>query len=390
MKVATLNLGSSTVKLSLAEVTDGDVEVTLRHSAVLQSCGGKDEDLAEALRAALEDAGIAPGAVDAVGHRIVHGGTRFVEPARIDAELEEAVEALSRFAPLHNPAALAGVRAARDHFPDRPMVALFDTAFHADRPEASMHYGLPRELADSLGLLRFGFHGIAHAALAEAVAGDEGVDVSEVDAVTLQLGAGCSACAVRGGRSVETSMGATPLEGLVMPGRSGDVGPGALLRLMRMMEDADELEELLSCESGLRGLGGVSDVRILLRREHAGDRDAALALAVFVRRIVQTVGAYLTLLEGDGGVVFGGGIGSNSTEIRSRVAAGLGAWDVELDDARNADPGRGRVSRPGTRPVYAFPADEERILARETARVISGEGSPAPAPGPAGVGSRTP
>lgn len=378
MRVLTLNLGSATLKLALAEVRDGEVDVSARRTASLGSCVGKDDDLEAAVLAALEESGIAAGSVDAVAHRIVHGGTRFREPALVDRELEAAVEELARFAPLHNPAALAGIRAARQAVPDRPMVAVFDTAFHAARPAASMRYALPRELADELGLLRFGFHGIAHAALVEALAAAEGVPADEVDAVTLQLGAGCSACAVRAGRSVETSMGATPLEGLAMPARCGDVGPGALLRMMQLVEDAGELEELLSCESGLKGLAGASDVRILLRREAAGDEEAALALELFVRRIVQTVGGYLTLLEGEGALVFGGGIGSGSAEIRARVAGRLAAWSVALDDVRNGEIGRGRISRPGSRPVYAFETDEERILAREAARVVARLGAPSP------------
>lgn len=386
MRVATLNLGSATLKLSVAEAGEGEADVRLRRTVSLESCGGKEEDLERGVRRALEEAEVDPERIDAVGHRVVHGGTRYTEPALIDRELEAAVEELSRLAPLHNPAALAGIRAAREAFPGRPMVAVFDTAFHADRSGASMRYALPRELSESLGLLRFGFHGIAHASLVESMAEVEGIAPSEVSAVTLQLGAGCSACAVRDGRSVETSMGATPLEGLAMPGRSGDVGPGALLRLMRQLEDVDRLEELLSCESGLTGLAGASDVRILLRREGEGDEEAALALEHFVRRIVQTVGAYLTLLDGAGAIVFGGGIGSNSAPIRSRIARELGAWDVALDEERNEDPGRDRVSRSGSRPVYAFRTDEERILARETARVLADRRAPTPSGSAAGTG----
>lgn len=369
MRVATLNLGSATLKLGLAEADGDDVQVHHRRTLPLGDEAGPEE-LESRVLDGLEASGIAAESVDAVGHRVVHGGRRYTEPTPVDPDVEAAIEELSRLAPLHNPAALAGLRAAREHFRGQPMVAVFDTAFHADRPEPSMVYPVPRRVTAPEGLLRYGFHGIAHAALVASVAEEEDQAPDEVTAVTLQLGAGCSACTVRDGRSVETSMGATPLEGLVMPARSGDVGPGALLRMAREARGPEHLEEILSHDSGLRGLGGSDDVRELLARERDGNEDAELALAVFVRRIVQTTGAYLTLLDGDGGIVFGGGIGSNSAEIRRRVAAGLGAWDVDLDPSRNEDPGEGRLSRPGSRPVHAFTTDEERLLARETARVV--------------------
>lgn len=372
MKVATLNLGSATLKLALAETDGEEVEVVRRTTVPLDRArdAAGDDALERRVLTELQRAGLPAGDVDAVGHRVVHGGRRFTGPTPVDPEVEAAIDDLSRLAPRHNPAALAGLRAARDHFRGRPMVAVFDTAFHAGRPAASTAYPLPRRLAEPAGLERYGFHGIAHEALAESLAEEEGADPGAVTAVTLQLGGGCSACAVRDGQSVETSMGATPLEGLPMPARSGDVGPGALLRLVDRAGGADRLEEVLSTEAGLKGLAGSDDVRELLERERGGDEQAELALAVFVRRIVGTVGAYLTLLGGEGAVVFGGGIGSNSAEIRRRVSAGLGAWDVELDAARNHAAGEGRLSRPGSRPVYAFTTDEERLLARGTARAV--------------------
>ncbi|MFW6193360.1 MAG: acetate/propionate family kinase [Gemmatimonadota bacterium] len=367
MKVATLNLGSATVKLALAETDGVEAEVTRRRTVALDPDPADGAALEDHVLEALEASRIRPGAVDAVGHRVVHGGREFTEPAVVGPEVEEAVGELVQLAPLHSPLALAGIGAARRYFPGRPMVAVFDTAFHAGRPEASRTYALPRRLTEPAGLVRYGFHGIAHAALAESAARAQGTGPGDVSAVTLQLGAGCSACAVRDGRSVETSMGATPLEGLVMPARSGDVGPGALLRMIPEAGGPERLEEVLAGGSGLKGLAGSADVRELLDREREGDGDAELALAVFVRRIVQTTGAYLTLLEGDGGVVFGGGIGSNSAEIRARVADGLRAWDVELDPGLNEGPAEGRISPPGRRPVYAFTTDEERLIARDTA-----------------------
>jgi len=217
-------------------------------------------------------------------------------------------------------------------------------------------------------LYRYGFHGIAHASLAAGVAVAAGCEPAAVDAVTLQLGRGCSACAVAGGRSIETSMGFTPLEGLMMATRSGDVDAGLVVHLQRRGLTLDEVETLLTKEAGLLGVGGSADVRDLLTREAAGDERAALALRIFVRRIVMTVGAYFTLLDGRGALAFGGGIGEHASAIRSRVAAGLTAWNVALDPARNDAATRGLISAHGSRPVYLIPTDEESIIAGAVAR----------------------
>jgi len=293
-----------------------------------------------------------------------------VEPARIDAAVERAIDSLGCLAPLHNPLALEGFRVARERFPGRPMVAVFDTAFHANRPSESLRYPLPWEVCDSLDLFRYGFHGIAHASLAEALASAEGVHDGGVTAVTLQLGAGCSACAVEQGRSIETSMGFSPLGGLPMATRSGDLDPGVVLGLLRQGYGVEELEDLLTRGSGLRGMTGASDMRDVLRAEEAGDERAAVAVALFARRVVALVGAYFTLLEGHGALVFGGGIGTHSAEIRARVAAGLRAWNVDLDPDRNSSGAPGRISRDGTRPVYALETDEERLIARSARALV--------------------
>jgi len=381
MRIAVLNAGSATVKAALVEVDAGRAALEGRHAEDV----GPEGDLRGAFHRALEAVGAEPGGVDAVGHRVVHGGARFTDPVAIDAVVEEALEALAPLAPLHNPPALEGVRVARERLPDAPAVAVFDTAFHAGRGPASFRYALPWKLADELGLYRYGFHGIAHAALAEALAEAEGIPRSEIHAVTLQLGAGCSACAVEGGRSVETSMGFSPLEGLCMATRCGDLGPGVVLELWRRGRSREEVEELLTRRSGLRGLAGSGDLREVLRAEEAGDARAAAAVALFVRRIVATAGAYLTLLGGRGALVFGGGIGAGSAEIRERVGRGLAAWDVALDPDRNAAGAPGRLSREGTRPVYAFETDEEQPIARavyrvQTASLPRGDGEPLPNP----------
>jgi acetate kinase len=365
----TVNTGASTVKLALAVIGDGRVDVVERVTREIAPGAPRIAGLSEAFSAV----GARGARLDAVGHRVVHGGPWFRAPVRVDARVEKRLAALAPLAPLHTPPALEGLRAAREAFPDRPQVAVFDTAFHAGRPASSMYYALPSELAEAEGLRRYGFHGIAHAALVRSLAEAEGTPDEEIRAVTLQLGAGCSACAVERGRSIETSMGFTPLEGLVMATRPGDVDAGVILHLLRSGRGPAEIEDLLNHRSGLLGLAGSADMRRVLAAETAGDERAALAVSLFVRRIVATVGAYLTLLSGRGAVVFGGGVGARSGEIRRRVAEGLRAWDVALDPARNASGAPGRISADGNRPVYTFETDEEREIARATARLLEDE-----------------
>ena len=365
MRIGVLNMGSATAKAAVVEVEDdGSVDVMERLTADL------DGDRGTVMRETLQALSSPGEGLDGFAHRIVHGGRRFTSPCRIDAGVESVIEDLADLAPAHNPAALEGIRAAREVYPELPEVGVFDTTFHAGRDPASRLYPLPGDVAEEGGYLRYGFHGIAHASLVESLAADRGADPDEVDAVTLQLGSGCSACAVRGGQSVETSMGYTPDEGLMMATRSGDVGPGLVVELIREGRTADRVEELLNERSGLLGVGGSADMRELLEREERGDERAGLAIRMFVRRVVERVGAYWTLLEGRGALVFGGGIGTNSLEIRRRVAAGLGAWDVRLDRDRNRANEPGRISGEGSRSVYAFRTDEARLIAREAAAVL--------------------
>jgi len=306
----------------------------------------------------------------------VHGGTTFGDTARIDGAVVNAIERSIPLAPLHNTRALALIQAANIAFTDVPAFAVFDTAFHAHRSPESMAYALPDDLVEALDLRRFGFHGIAHASLIDALAETLDRPAGEITAVTLQLGSGCSACAVRSGRSIETTMGYTPLSGLVMPARSGDIDPAIPLQLARAGYELDEIERRLTRCSGLLGLSGSSDVREVLAAEARGDERARLALAVFVRRIIMTVGAYWTLLEGRGALAFGGGIGTHSAEIRRRVAAGLAAWDVEIDTQRNATNAIGRISKEGSRDVFVLQTNEESVIARGIARLLFEEGQP--------------
>ena len=315
--------------------------------------------------------------IDAVGHRVVHGGQRFVAPELVTDANEAALEALEELAPLHNGPSLEGLRVTRAIFGAAvPSVAVFDTAFHATMPEAARHYAIPAELAERHGIRRFGFHGLSYESV---VAGFESVAESPGDTariVALHLGSGCSAAAISGGRSVETSMGLTPLEGLVMGTRSGDVD-AALVGLLVRREgvDVDTVEEWLNRRSGLLGLSGLSaDVRVLLEREaeHAGARRA---LGVFCHRIRKIVGAYLAVLGGADALVFTGGIGEHSPAIRERVCDGLAALGIQLDAEcnRRASGERARISADGSPiAVYVIPSDEERMIARAVVRAIGG------------------
>jgi acetate kinase len=368
LRLLIVNGGSASWKLAVVDVRGGEA----RERARSRRERAADEAPELGFGAALAELGAEAAGAEAVAHRVVHGGRRFLAPVAIDAEVEAEIERLVPLAPLHNPLALAGLRAARRALPGVPQLAVFDTAFHAGREPESLHYALPRRLAEEEAIFRYGFHGIAHASLAEALAESEGREPGKVTAVTLQLGQGCSACAIRGGRSFETSMGFTPLEGLPMGTRPGNLDAGAVLQLLRRGRSVDEVERVLQRESGLRGLAGSSDVRELLRAEARGDADARLALALFVRRIVETTGGYLTLLAGEGALVFGGGIGENAAEVRARVCEGLRAWNVALDPARNASGRPGRISADGSRAVYALRTEEERWMARAAAALLTG------------------
>lgn len=369
MIVAVLNAGSATAKAALVEVNGAATRVWWRQSRPLDPGGADNPFLA-----LLEQLGSRRDEVEAVGHRVVHGGRRFREPVRVDASVEAWIGSLAPLAPLHNPLALEGMRVAREQLPGRSMVAVFDTAFHSRRGPESLRYPLPWDLCEELGLLRYGFHGIAHASLIESLSRALGVGVDETCAVTLQLGAGCSACAVENGRSIETSMGFSPLGGLPMATRPGDLDPGVLLELLRRGREAHEVQELLTHASGFLGMAGSADLREVLEAEAGGDARAHAAVTLFVRSIVLLTGAYLTLLAGRGALVFGGGIGTGSAEIRRRVADGLVAWNVELDPERNASNEAGLVSSASSREVYVFETDEETLIARSSERLLRSEG----------------
>jgi len=328
---------------------------------------------------------ISPGSIDAVGHRVVHGGDRFVEPTLIDNAVIRAIEDLCELAPLHNPAALDGIKAAREAMgPGVPMVAVFDTAFNSNLPDYAYTYALPHELAEKRKIRRYGFHGTAHQYMVEqyalikrrAGAGDPDNDQGDVKLITLQLGNGCSAAAIQGGRSVDTSMGFTPLEGLVMGTRSGDLDPSVVAYLAgKERMSASQVEDLLNTHSGLLGMSGsASDMRSLLDSEAKGDKRARLAIEVFCYRARKYIGAYLAALGGADAVIFGGGIGENSPAIRERILRGLEGFGLQLDKTRNAAAAgkAGAISTDNSLVgIYVVLVDESLLIARETAGVVS-------------------
>ncbi len=395
MRILVVNSGSSSLKLDWIETPGGarhaarverlgTAEATLRVDAgAPQPISAPDAEGAlaaalPALQAAIGDAGI-----DAVGHRVVHGGEEFVRATPVDDAVLARIEALSPLAPLHNPPALALLRAARAALPDLPHLAVFDTAFHATLPRRARHYALPQALAEDAGLRRYGFHGTSHAWVARQVGEHLGEDPRALRIVSLHLGSGCSATAIEAGRSVETSMGLTPLEGLVMGTRSGDVDPGALIALLRRDGvDVDGLETLLNRESGLAGLSGVgSDLRDIEARAAEGDAACQLALHVFCHRARKYVGAYAAVMGGMDVLAFTGGIGQNSALVRHSVASRLEFLGARLDEARNREARVDRsepvaeLSQPHSRVrILAVAADEAMAIAQEC-RLALAEGA---------------
>ena len=405
MLILVINSGSSSIKFRLLEVVEEPMGVLTTRPALIQGAvkgigsvasfevTGQDvgpstttleiRDHAHALRVLLDRLAGSLGKVEAVGHRVVHGGDQFVKSTMITERVEAGIDALSELAPLHNPSCLAGIRGARAAFgPTLPMVAVFDTAFHQTMPEVARQYAIPVELAERHRIRRYGFHGIAHASLADGYAAYTGNPVEEVRLITLQLGNGCSVAAIAQGRSVETSMGFTPLEGLVMGTRSGDVDASIVGYLSdREKVEAAEVERWLNERSGLLGLSGRSnDMRELLRAaEQEQDTRAEFAIDLFCYRVRKYLGSYLAVLGGADAIVFGGGIGENAPEIRDRICKKMEWCGLRLDPDFNRAavglaPGRAaKISEDGSRlAAYVVAADEETWIARETVQCVRG------------------
>ncbi len=399
MKVMVLNSGSSSVKYQVMD-TAADKALVVGQVERIGSAGailsqerpadgiraketGQILDHRDAIHAILElvrdpdRGGLAPDdAIEAVGHRVVHGGEAFTGAVVIDPEVEERIRDSIDLAPLHNPHNLAGIRAARSELPDIPHVAVFDTAFHASLPPRAFHYALPYVLYHRHRIRRYGFHGTSHRHVLRRSARLLERDPEAIRLISLHLGNGASACAIRNGRSLDTSMGFTPLEGLVMGTRSGDVDPAVVLHVMAREEvSASDAGGMLNKHSGLLGLSGISgDMRDLLQEEAGGSERAHLALDVYVYRIRKYIGAYAAVLGGVDAVAFTGGVGENAPSIRSRALEELEFLGIQLEPevndelvgGREGDFSRGDVS------LLVIGSGEELTIARETEEALHG------------------
>ncbi|GAB3397879.1 acetate kinase [Schumannella luteola] len=366
-RVFVVNSGSSSIKYQLVDPVAGETIL----SGTLQRLGEPGGDAAnhdEGMRIVLERLG--PDAeVAAVGHRVVHGGARFDRAVVVDDAVIAEIEKLNDLAPLHNPANLDGIRAARAAFPDVPHVAVFDTAFHQSMPEEAWRYAIDRELADRHAVRRYGFHGTSVKYVTERAAAFLGRPLGELKQIVLHLGNGASITAVDGGRSVDTSMGLTPLEGLVMGTRSGDLDPAIVPYLGRVADlDLGELDALLNKRSGLLGLTGTGDMRDVQRAAAEGEPRAEQALAIWRHRVKHYVGAYAAILGGVDVIAFTAGIGENNPLLRRRTMTGLEFLGIRIDDDRNELDSRAerRIS-PDRQPVevLVIPTDEELEIAKQ-------------------------
>lgn len=396
--VLVLNCGSSSIKYQLVEVESGDVlahglaerigedEGRLAHTGP----GGeitRDEPIPDhetglrSVLAAFEQAGPSLGeaGVVAVGHRVVHGGDRFADPTVVDDHVAATIKELIALAPLHNPANLTGIQVARAELPDLPHVAVFDTAFHQTLPRHAYTYAVPRQWREEHGVRRYGFHGTSVSYVSRRAAELLGRDPADVNLIVAHLGNGASITAVSGGRSVETSMGLTPLEGLVMGTRSGDVDPALAGHLRRVAGlTAEQVDEALNRQSGLLALAGANDMREVRRRADGGDDDARLALEVYWHRLRKYVGGYYAVLGRVDAVVFTAGVGENDADTRARSLEGLERLGIAVDPERNAAAGDAAraVSRDGAEvAVLVVPTNEELEIAREAHAAASAAGA---------------
>jgi acetate kinase len=378
--VLVLNSGSSSLKYQLLHPDTAEVV----HGGIIERIGESEvPDHKAALRLVFDEfagrgldltagAGTPDGLI-AVGHRVVHGGRTFHSPTVIDDLVLAEIRRLSSLAPLHNPANAEGIEVARELLPKVKQVAVFDTAFFFDLPAAAATYAIDRELAAEHALRRYGFHGTSHQYVSQRAAEFLGRPNAEVDQIVLHLGNGASASAVRGGKAIDTSMGLTPLEGLVMGTRSGDIDPGLVLHLGRSLGmDIDQIDDLLNRRSGLKGLAGENDFRALGTLIESGDQDAKLAYDVYIHRLRRYIGAYLVDLGGVDAISFTAGVGENAAQVRADALAGLERFGIVVDPERNAvrSPQARRIS-PDDAPVAVLvvPTNEELAIARDAAEL---------------------
>ncbi len=399
MKILVLNCGSSSVKYKLI---DTDTDATLAEGGVEKiglpdgflkykdfKKGSKEitelglTDHKGAVKAILDnltDPGVGVisnfSEIDAVGHRLVHGAEKFSKSVLIDNEVKDMVKQCYDLAPLHNPANITGVEAIEAVLPDVPQVGVFDTAFHQTMPPKSFMYALPYRFYTEDGVRRYGFHGTSHRYVSQRVGEFLGVDITKLKIITCHIGNGGSITAVLEGKSVDTSMGLTPTEGLMMGTRCGDVDPGALTYIMhRHNLDADGLQKVINKESGMLGVSEISsDMREIENAVNNGDQRATLGLEMYEQRIIKYIGAYAAEMGGVDIIVFTGGVGENQTGLRADVCRPLAFLGVDLDEELNAGI-RGReavITKPGSKVTVAvIPTDEELMIARDTREIVS-------------------
>ena len=378
MPVLVLNAGSSSLKYQLVVPETGEVQA----KGLVERIGEAGSPVADhhqamqAMAAELRTAGIdlASAGLRAVGHRVVHGGPDFSDPVILDDAAVAEIRDLIPLAPLHNPGAVEGIEAARAQF-DIPHVAVFDTAFFATLPAAAATYAIPRDLAITHRIRRYGFHGTSHRFVSQAAAELVGRNLGDINQIVLHLGNGCSASAVRGGMAVEASMGLTPLQGLVMGTRSGDVDPGLHTFLHNELGmSVGDIDAMLNKQSGLKGMAGVNDFRELEQRRATGDEAAQLAFEVYVHRLKHYVGAYLAILGRLDVLTFTAGVGENNPSLRAAVADGLDGLGIVVDPELNNAPAKSaRVVSPTGSPtrVAVIPTNEELAIAREAATLLT-------------------
>jgi acetate kinase len=375
-RVLVVNTGSATLKATVLDLPDIEPRF---ETTVDWHAEASDADRRATLQTVLlegERAGIAPSTIDLVGHRVVHGGERFVEPVVIDEPILVELDGLAALAPLHDPVAVAAIRAARSRLADIPHVAAFDTAFHASLPEAARRYPVPDAWGERHGVRRYGFHGLSVAWSVGRAAALLDRPVGELRLLVAHLGGGCSVTAVDGGRSVDTSMGLTPLEGLMMATRAGSIDPGIVFHLLRGGRAADEIERDLDHRSGLLGVGGTADMREVLAAAEVGDERARIALELFARRAAAGIAAAATTLPSVDAIVFTGGIGEHATTVRRSICERLGIIGVPIvgdDDPNAADPVLARA--PGGLAVLRVHAREDVEIARSAVAAVARLGS---------------
>ncbi len=394
MRILVVNCGSSTLKFQLIDSETEEViasglceRIGLDGSITYKAHGEKHEEKTD-----LSDHGVAIkrvldlildekigvlkslSEINAVGHRVVHGGEKFSSSVVITEEIMKEIESCSDLAPLHNPANLLGVCACQKVMPGVPNVAVFDTAFHQTMPKKAYLYGLPKEYYEKYGVRRYGFHGTSHSFVSARLVKVAGLEKENSKVIICHIGSGASISAVKDGKSVDTSMGMTPLEGLVMGTRSGDIDP-AILEYICAKENisVNELTSVLNKKSGALGLSGVSsDYRDLLAAMESGNKDAENAIEVVIYRIAKYIGAYFVALGGVDAIAFTAGVGENSMKMRERILNSLGALGVVMDPEANAVAGEEiLLTKPESKvPVWAIPTNEELAIARETARLV--------------------